>query len=65
MGNDLFFRPLLGPVMSYIEHKILTKFLKLKPPVFKGKKVQMFINFKIIIRGYKIWLLCIGMAYIL
>ena len=34
VGNDVFFHPLLGPVMTCNEHEMLTMFLKLNPHVF-------------------------------
>ena len=34
VGNDVFFHPLLGPIMTGNEHEMLTMFLKLNPPVF-------------------------------
>ena len=33
-GTDVFFRPLLGSVMTDNDHEMLTKFFMLKPPVF-------------------------------
>lgn len=34
LGNDVFFHPLLGHVMTGNQHEMLTKFLNLNPPVF-------------------------------
>lgn len=36
VSTDVFFHPLLSSVLSSNENELLTKFLKLKPPVFLG-----------------------------
>lgn len=37
---DAFFQPLLGPVMTRNEPKMLTEILNLKPPIFLGAKTK-------------------------
>lgn len=39
-GNNTFFHPMLGSVMTSYQHDMLTKFLKLKPPIFLGPQPE-------------------------
>ena len=45
-----------GPKMTSDQHELFTKFLKLKPPVFKGAESEMpMIFWLIVMRYYNIW----------
>ena len=45
VGNDDFFHPFFGLVMTENEHDMLTKFLKLKTPIFLGSETQNAYEF--------------------
>ena len=43
-----------GPIMTNDQHELFSKFLKLKPPVFKGADLRMLTIFWLTVMSYYI-----------
>ena len=41
-----------GPIMTNDQHELFSKFLKLKPPVFKGAELRMLMIFWLTVMSY-------------
>ncbi|WMV55485.1 hypothetical protein MTR67_048870 [Solanum verrucosum] len=61
LGANTLFRPSLVAMMIGTEHEMLTKFLKLMPPVFHGSEGEDGSSLsQIATRGFIRWTLCIN-----
>ena len=47
-----FLRLTTGPIMTNDQHELFSKFLKLKPPVFKGAELRMLMIFWLTVMSY-------------